>query len=279
MKTNVFHASVLSGIILVMLMLPTSSAHKERRTELHHSGSMKPICIAWAIISLDEYEISNNIWGKGNINEYSQCVFGKLNPWSRRPEKMGWSWNWPKGTIGVKAFPSILYGYKPWNNYSTTTELPQAINQLKYLTVSYQLESVRNGSVNLLLESWITSTSKPNPSSRVGELAIHLFQDNVPGQAGKFIESVVINGITFDFYIERNMRVPGDKDTWVYYGFVHKGTSILQAKLDMMKFVNYLVSHGYVDRKHYIASIELGNEVDHGKGITKLEHFSVKVGH
>lgn len=262
-----------------MFMLSACSVNKERRTELHHAGSKKPICTAWAIISLDEYEISNNIWGKGNINEYSQCVFGILNPKSKLPEKMGWSWNWPKGIVGVKAFPSILYGYKPWNNYSTTTQLPQAIDQLKYLTVSYKLKSVRRGAVNLLLESWITRTDKPDQKDRVGELAIQLYQDNWPGQAGNFVESVVINGISFDFYIEKKMRVPGDKHTWVYYGFVHKGAPVLEAKLDIMKFINYLTSHGYVDRKHYLATVELGNEVDHGKGKTKIEHFSVKVGH
>ncbi|MBE9525937.1 MAG: hypothetical protein IME94_03095, partial [Proteobacteria bacterium] len=53
---------------------------------------------------------------------------------------------------------------------------------------------------------------------------------------------------------------------------------VLQAKLDMMKFVNYLVRHGYVDREHYIATVELGNEIDHGKGRTEVEYFSVQVG-
>ena len=72
------------------------------------------------------------------------------------------------------------------------------------------------------------------------------------------------------------MRVPNDTHTWAYYGFVHKGKPVLQTKLDMMKFVSYLVNHGYIDQKHYIATVELGNEIDYGKGKTEIKYFSVQ---
>lgn len=277
LRTNVFYKQFLFGIILLMIMTPESSSSKESAV-LRYSGSMQPVCSAWAKIFLGEYVINNNIWGKGNINDYTQCIIGILNPQSGAPDNIGWSWSWPKASIGVKAYPSILYGHKPWNDYSTTARLPQAINQLKHLTVSYKLKTVSSGAVNLLLESWITRTDKPSPVDRVGELAVQLYQKNWPGQAGRYVESIVINGITFDFYIEKEMRVPSDTHTWAYYGFVHKGAPVLQAKLDIMKFVNYLVNHGYVNRKHYIATVELGNEVDHGEGRTEIEYFSVKGG-
>ena len=278
MRAKVFYTQFLFGIILLMIMIPACSLSKEKSTVLHFSSSMKPVCTAWAKINLGEYEVTNNIWGKGSIYDYSQCIIGELNPQSGLPGHIGWSWDWPDASIGVKAYPSIIYGYKPWNNYSTTDRLPQAINQLKHLTVSYKLKTESSGAVNLLLESWITRTKKPAPIDRVGELAIQLYQENWPGQAGRYIESTVIDGITFDLYIEKKMRVPGDTHTWVYYGFVHKGAPVLQAKLDIMKFVNYLVSHGYVDRDHYLATIELGNEVDYGRGRTEVEYFSVQVG-
>ena len=73
------------------------------------------------------------------------------------------------------------------------------------------------------------------------------------------------------------MRVPGDSHRWAYYGFVHQGKPVLQANVDMMQFVNYLITKGYLDPKSYLATVELGNEVDHGRGKTELQHFSVKV--
>jgi len=257
-------------------MIPACSSDTKTTTPIYTSGA-QPLCKAWATISLGEYEISNNIWGKGNIQDYSQCIFGSLKPRSDLPDHFGWLWNWPDAGVRVKAYPSILFGRKPWNNYSTTSHLPRKIKKIKQLNVSYKLETTSNGAVNLLLESWITRIAKTTPTDRVAELAIQLYQDNWPGQAGRFIRSVVIDGISFDFYVEKKMRVPGDTHTWVYYGFVHKGKPVLQTKIDMMKFVNYLVNNGYVDQEHYIATVELGNEIDYGKGKTKVEQFSVQV--
>ncbi len=261
--------------MLVIIMIPACSSGT-KIPALTYSNNAQPVCKAWATISLGEYEISNNIWGKGNIHDYSQCIFGKLKPRSAQPENFGWLWNWPDAGIRVKAYPSILFGRKPWNDYSTTSQLPRKINKIKHLTVSYKLQTASNGAVNLLLESWITRIAKAAPTDRVAELAVQLYQNNWPGQAGHFIEAVVINGISFDFYVEKKMRVPGDTHTWVYYGFVHKGKPVLQTKLDMMKFVNYLVNHGYIDQQHYIATVELGNEIDYGKGKTEIEYFSVQ---
>ena len=278
MGETAFGKRYIFQAILLFALLPACSFAKETNI-LHEQPESKPICTDWAKHTLGKYEITNNVWGKGNIHDYSQCIYGALNPQSDLPQRIGWSWNWPNTAEGVKAYPSILYGKKPWNDYSTTSRLPRAINQLSYLNVSFEVNSSSNGAVNLLLESWVTKTAKATPGERVGEVAIQLYQKNWPGQAGRFIESVVIDNIAYDFYIEKTMHVHGDKDTWVYYGFVHNGEAVLQVKtLDMMKFINYLVKHGYLNRKHYVASVELGNEIDHGEGRTEIKHFSVQVG-
>ena len=237
----------------------------------------QPICTDWSKIAMDEYEINNNVWGKESITNYSQCIFSISSHKETETNSIGWSWDWPKVYDGVKAYPSILYGHKPWNTYSTTQYLPEAIEQLKHIMVTYNLKKSDTGAVNLLLESWITKDEVPTPDNRVGELAIQLYQKNWPGQAGEYIESTVINGISFDFYLEKKFSNSVDKHVWAYYGFVHQGTPVLKAKVDIMKFINYLVKHGYVDKNHFIATVELGNEVDYGKGRTEIDYFTVQV--
>jgi Glycosyl hydrolase family 12 len=266
-------------ILSIALTVPVLSACSigQENGVIVYSGNPRPVCIDWAIISLGEYEISNNVWGKEDIHGYSQCIFRGIRTHSGTPTHMRWSWNWPNVGGRVKAYPSILYGRKPWNSYSTTPHLPQTIAQLHHLTVTYNAKTTSSGADNLLLESWITSTAKASPTDRIGELAIQLYQKNWPGQAGEFIKSVVIDGIPFDFYVDPKIRVPGDDHTWIYFGFVHKGKLSTQVKLDMMDFANYLVTEGYIDGSNYLASVELGNEVNHGKGETVLEHFSVRV--
>lgn len=264
-------------VLVALILAPAASCANDGSGSLSAPANLHPDCTDWSIHKLGRYEIANNVWGKGAIRNYKQCIFGSLNSNSGLSKSMGWSWRWPKVADGVKAYPSILYGKKPWNDYSTSRLLPQEIQRLDNLMVTYKVKLKSSGAVNLLLESWITKTKQAKPHERVGEVAVQLYQKNWPGQAGRFIEPVVIDGIKFDFYMEKRMHVTGDRDTWVYYGFVHKGRPVYQARLDMMKFVNYLVQHKYLNRHHYLASVELGNEVDHGEGRTEIEHFSVSV--
>ncbi len=273
--------STLAIIVVTALatgMCPATSSGKNT-SNFNTSGNTRTVCSDWATIPLGEYEMQNNVWGKRNIRNYSQCIFGKYDFGSAQPVNIGWTWDWPALFVGVKAYPSILYGRKPWNSYSTSPYLPRSIEQLKHLSVSFKIKTKAKGAVNLLLESWITKSSTPSPKDRVGELAIHLYQNKWPGQAGAYIKPVVIDGIAFDFYVDKHINVPGDTHHWVYYGFVHKGGPLLQAKLDIVKFTDFLVRQGYVNRQHYIATVELGNEIDHGEGETLIENFSVEVGY
>lgn len=279
MTAKALSIRLLAGIAFtVILFLLVACFLSRENTGPRSMGGIKPVCGDWATISLGEYEVNNNIWGKGVIKGYTQCIFGVMDLYSGLPATAGWSWHWPKSDEGVKAYPSILYGRKPWNKYSTTSQLPRVLDQMQQLLVTYKLQSTTSGAVNLLLESWITTTQKATPKDRTGELAIQLYQKHWPGQAGRFIETVVINDIPFDFYLEEKMRVPDDDHSWAYYGFVHEGKPLLQAKLDIMKFANYLIKKGYVNRHHYIATVELGNEVDYGDGETVIEQFSVQPG-
>lgn len=277
MTAKALSIRLLAGIAITVVLFLLFACYLGKENSFSRSASgIRPICENWAKVSLGEYEINNNIWGNEGVKNYKQCIFGVMDSYSELPATLGWSWHWPKSEDGVKAYPSVLYGRKPWNKYSTTSRLPRMLDQMQQLLVTYKLQSTSSGAVNLLLESWITTTLKATPKDRSGELAIHLYQKHWPGQAGKFIETVVINNISFDFYLEKKMRVPGDNHRWAYYGFVHEGEPLLQGKLDMMKFVNYLIEKGHVNPHHYIATVELGNEVDYGDGETVIERFSVQ---
>ena len=262
--------------LFTVLNIPVCNAGQDD-TNSRFRPANEPRCHDWAVISLGKYEINNNVWGKDRISDYKQCIFSNANTDNSLPGKFGWNWSWPKVNDGVKAYPSVLYGRKPWNNYSTTSKLPRRIDQLRHLLITYQLESQFDGAANLLLESWITKTAQAKPAERTGELAIQLYQKDWPGQAGKFITSVTINAIPFDFYVDEKITAPGDNLTWAYFGFVHKGKIITDASIDIKLFVDYLVRKGYIDRKHYLATVELGNEIDHGKGVTTITHFSVSI--
>lgn len=243
----------------------------------HSSGKLHTQCSDWATIDLGHYQLNNDVWGKRGLVGYSQCIYKIPGSNGDSTGRFGWYWHWPRAFDGVKSYPSVFYGRDLWSQHATTKALPKAIFRLRHIYVNYKIKSRHTGAVNLLLESWITRNARPRHGDRLGELAIQLSQIKWPGQEGKYIENVKIDGINFAFYLAKKTHAPGDHDRWAYYGFVHKPQTLLNARVDIMQFVKYLVRKGYVDRRSYIATVELGNEIDHGKGRTQVEHYSVIV--
>ena len=264
------------GLWLLLIFSLAASLQSEDPVIKKNSAANQHLCDDWTKFKQEQFEIHNNVWGKEKITNYKQCIFSFAKPNSGQIRGFGWDWNWPIVNDNVKAYPSILFGRKPWHNYSTSPQLPLRIADISRLQVSFDLESQASGAYNLLLESWIIRDKFATSSDRTGELAIHLYQHNVPGHAGKFIASVNLSGYNFDFYLEPKMTVPEDNHTWVYYGFIHTGKPIQHAAINMGQFIEYLVEHNYVNAQHYIASIELGNEIYDGQGKTQINSFAVE---
>lgn len=258
----------ISIILIVSLM---SCSQTGAKTSISTADNT---CKDWAKFIQGEFELHNNVWGKEHIAGYKQCIF-RSGAANKHFTQMGWNWDWPVKSESVKAYPSLLFGRKPWHSYSTTTRLPVKIDNLKHLKVTFDITSRASGSLNMLLESWITSKKYAGPNQRKGELAIHLYQHNVPGEAGEYIETVNLSGFSFRFYLEKHMTVPGDDYSWPYFAFVHPGKPILHATLDIRQFVDYLLEHHYINRSQYLATVELGNEIYHGNGKTVIKDFSI----
>ena len=226
-------------------------------------------CEPWAEISRGEYLLTNNVWGAKDNPDIQQCI-GVNN------KGFEWSWDWKGENGNVLAYPSILYGHKPWNEQSTTERLPIQVNQLKKLNVIYKATQKGTGSHNLLLEAWLTRTAIPSDTTRTTELAIHLSQQNWPGMPGKKVDTIVVDRRNYDVFFEPSIDVPGDSHHWAYLGFVYTGKPINSGNIDIIKFVNYSKNKEYISQNHYLASIELGSELVSGSGKTRVETFNVK---
>lgn len=236
-------------------------------------ATWKKSCQDWATFKALQYELSNNTWGKQDIKDYEQCIYQN----TANPMQAGWSWRWPKLWNGVKAYPSLMYGYKPWNRHSTTQTLPLQLTELDSLTVNFAAEMEYEGAVNLLLEAWLTDSPDPKPYDRTSEIAIHLMQHQWPGQGGDYYDSVTIDRHTYDVYINHKMKVPGDDHTWSYLSFVNTGRPVLRGEINLKAFVDYLLEKRMIIETEYLTSVELGNEIDHGTGHSRIHYFHTLV--
>jgi hypothetical protein len=232
---------------------------------LRTAASADPLvsCRDWFVGQVGEYQVQNNVWGQGDIRGYEQCVGIEPAPDGVRA---GWSWYWPGDGDGVKAYPEVIFGWKPWFQRSTTVQLPVRLDLLESARVAFDVQWTATGVANLAFDCFITSGWPPTPANLTLELMIWLDRRDWEPRGHEVERGVVIGGREFDLHIWRAYT----------YAFVAR-SPLLAGELDIGEFVAYLVGRRYVAPTAWLASVELGNEVKEGYGQTVVERFSVRV--
>ncbi len=218
------------------------------------------ICEDYEMIRINEFILYNNVWGKKNITEYRQCIFGS-GAGSR--SGFGWAWRWPHGDGRVKGYPAVVYGQTPWKETSTTTRLPLQIGELRDIAIEFEVETVAEGIYNLAFDIWITNTNTPKMENIENELMIWLVNTAIPVPG--FVETVILEDKEYDFFQYKKLLA-----------FVKKNP-MLKGRVGIKVFLDYLENGGYLDSGHYVSSIEFGNEMVQGAGQTRVYRYSVEV--
>lgn len=233
-----------------------------------NDNAKTPICNDWAEIQFQtEYTISNNVWNKGNIADYQQCIWEvKLN----NMMNWGWTWIWPKDGGNVKSYPEIIYGWKPWNSGSTTSHLPIQLDHINQITVDYDTILSATGAYNIAFDLWITSESAPNQNNITHEIMIWVETQGLT-PAGNLIETVTLGGEKYGLY---KGNVSHAK--WTYIAFV-KAIPQRKGTINVHELLKYLKDKNFISPNGYLACIEFGNEVIEGKGELTIQNYSVQV--
>ena len=219
-------------------------------------------CDPWDQQVMGAYLIENNVWGQGNIDNYSQCIYTTTD------SVFGWNWDWPAIGTNVKAYPEIIFGKKPWSNSSTNNVLPIRLNNIETFEVSFDIESEASGSYNLAFEFWVTADSMSNQNEITTEVMIWT-SNNLLEPAGNQISVVFVDGYYYNLF-------KADFDNWVYYAFISNDDQF-NGTLNIDNFINYMVSIGHLNPNEYLASFELGNEIVYGEGQTNINHYSIHI--
>lgn len=222
------------------------------------------VCEDWGIIETGNFIIENNVWNKGNTTNYSQCIF--LDD-SNGVMQFGWEWVWPNQTENsVKSYPEVIYGSKPWNTISTTSDLPVKIGNIQSLSILMEAEMEATGAYNLAYDIWITETDEQNAEVITKEIMIWFASEELT-PAGEIIETMNIDSVTYDLY---QYYFP----EWEYLAF-HSQQDISHVSIQLHQFLNAMIELDLLSNEDYIASIELGNEIVEGQGRTVIRQYSI----
>ena len=248
---------------------PTAFAHPADETLRFHMQCEEAVTAASG-----SYEVENNVWGKGALTDWSQCV-GATNS-TRRGLAARWTWDWKSQDNQVKAFPEVVFGHKPGTARSTTPLLPRKLGEMRRVVMDYDISTQRSGTGNLSVDIWLTDT--PNPTTFAvppitHEVMIWLETFGPMYAGGEQIDTVSIHGIPYRVYVGEKFGLG-----WRYIAFKPENTPMQPvAQIDLMPYLLYLQTKGLVTPESHVANINLGNEIISGAGTTQVNHLAIDV--
>jgi uncharacterized protein (DUF433 family) len=186
----------------------------------------------------------------------------------------GWAWNWPGFRFNVVAYPSVVYGKKPWFPNSTTPSLPRRIGELECLWADFEAGREGKGNGNLAFDLWVTEEEAAGPESVTREVMIWLWHQGMR-PAGRRVASLSLDGREADLWRQEGHEDPNGL-VWTLLTFVYE-SEVTEGPLDLRAHLDYLVENGYLSAEEYLADVELGNEVVSGYGRTTLRGYGVRV--
>jgi hypothetical protein len=252
--------------VIASLILGCSKEDKTINVGIEIEPSEGSSCEDWAEFRFNEFLLSNNVWGKGDEENYEQCIYYES---INNQTEIGWNWDWP-GNGNVRAYPEIIFGLKPWSSESTSTLLPARINS-NQITLKYSGTVSAIGQWNLAFDIWLTNSITPTPENVTHEIMIWMHKTNSISPAGTNRGTITIGEDNFDLWVSENHN-----NSWTYIAFV-SDTTRLSATLDLNAFMDYLISNDYVAADLFISGIEFGTEIFEGIGNIKLSEYNVEV--
>lgn len=225
---------------------------------------------SYAHLPLGDYALTTNLWGKGEITDFTECVSGSSvgtvinNTAVQTGVNAEFSWNWPtdESNSDIKAYPEILY--RPGGKGLTSIPFTDVAG----LTGNHDVNISATGDYNVAYDIWVDSTATTDHWPHKAEIMIKVQQtwNDAP-----VVDTITVDGNQYDVF-EHTAR--SEFNHWEVLVFASK-TPLLKASIPLKPFIDYLVSKNYLLQTDYISTIEFGTELKRGAGTATINSYSV----
>jgi hypothetical protein len=241
-------------------------------------------------LTFNGYNVSSNEWAivddmgkpKPLPFQFKECAGGQ-NLETGIAAHWNWSlpqadWRFPESATNVlgnvKAFPEIIYGRQLYGATSSNSALPAAIKDVN-LVANYDIDIETDGIDQLFLQGTYIETKDSNKwrmSVTIMLRPTKVCMDEC-GNPHKYVETVEIDGITYFVYVQDEYDEQEKISRYNVEMLVKE--SHLRGRMKMKSINDYLIKKGWLNKDHFMNSIELGTEVISGTGQVNVKHFSV----
>lgn len=233
------------------------------------TAQLSRTCSDGGMIQLGKYRLLNNLWGVGHTGiAGEQCLWNTCN--TDTGVAWGTSYDWIGGPSGqVESYTAVILGWH-FGGLTADSGLPVQIasNRRVACTWSYRLKQEGAAVQNVAYDLWLSPNAAPGSGAASDEIMIWLNRSNA-GPIGSAKEVIHLAGSEWTVF-------QGTNSSWNVYSFVRTSNTPC-ATLNLMEFLDFLVSNYGLDSAKYLVGIEAGSEVFSGKGQLDTELYSCDV--
>jgi hypothetical protein len=179
----------------------------------------------------------------------------------------------------VANYPSIVYGCQSEGNCSIGTNLPIEVSALTCVTSSWNIAVTNETGSDLwdaAYDIWFTTSTGSGLNTHSAELMIWLNYMPGTGPAGsEQADGVTIGNTTTTWRV--NEGPTGGSPGWNYIAFMADTNITSFNDANILAFINYCVSQGYIQSTWYLSAIEAGIEMRTGGVPFSSTGFSASV--
>lgn len=232
----------------------------------------------WEYRHVGALRYENNCYGSGDARgHYAQRLVTRRR--DGRTE-VGWRWRWPGLHPTGYAFPEVVAGWKPWRGEPPTDRaFPLRLDRLRKLELDYGVDTVAHGSHSLAADLWLTArrhvSTAPDADAITTELMVMFDHSRGLRPQGSRLGRVSHDGLIYELWRAEGVGAAYRAGRgWRLLSLVSEHAAPC-GSVDLGALLAHLVRHGLVPREHYVASVELGNEIQGGTGTTFVTRFDV----
>jgi serralysin len=216
------------------------------------------------------YTLINNTWNVGDLvngRDFTQNVTYTPDDLTHGAR---FAWAFGPDDSKILAYPSILLGYSPWGT-GESLAVETRISDLRDFNLTQDVAIFgQTDHFNVAYDLWLTDKPQAGPDNITTELMIWLHSGNLAnGETPQYQYQGA--GFSAGIYVKDGFSAaPGQE--WRYVAVVlHEDR--LSGAIDLDGLLRHLASLGVVDPADYVTGVELGCEVNFGRGSMVLNNF------
>ncbi len=214
----------------------------------------------------------NLAWNPGSLKYGTDYQIESVFNQADTSKNATFNWAFPVSTdpnFSIKAYPSIMFGVSPYgdtkNVADTAHTFPVKLADLVSMTANFDVAIAGNkGGFNVAYDIWFTNTPNGGPSTVTNEIMIWTHKGTFDA-FGTLLGDFNAGGVKGKVY-----------NSGTYTAIV-ADTDMMAGSIDMAAVFKALTKMGILSTSNYLASVQLGSEVNSGVGTLKVNNFSLSV--